>query len=360
MSATRAIRQFYRNPENAFKDGFHLRRKSKRVNDGLYWKYHYFLPASIMPVINFLKGYFEIIDSICDVPVVHRFRNSKMEYAMTAVDVLYEIRNRLAVNDEIVLGSEFINPCAWAVIGHNRRGRLARKEFRSLKQIFKHYEQQVTGCRGYNCAVILHRQDETVNRLALMAEKERKSVNLILAVALLLLHDIIKNCGPDCNELKRVFTNDRRASPPETITGWAQACSKHKTPSGQEWSISRDRASYDAAISRFSSKKKYEATMPAYSPKYDYNDFMSDYREHFQQFRQPRKRLAEFAEVEFVDLGFTALITDEKTFNFGEFKTNSKNGRLEIEIEDIDNEMDEANAQLMGAGHIAMLEGWME
>ena len=200
---------------DAFKDGFYERIKVKRHYQTKYDIYHYWLPAKIMPVVRFLKDYFRFLDGLCDTPEEFRYRKTEYEYAETAILLMHFIRNRISVSDPIVIGSKYICPIPWACFGPSvgTNNRIFRNRFITLYNIFDHYDKLLWG-RGYNIASIERPLQLTTDRdpLLSLAGIYERSANYVLATAFLLTADIIRNGGPDCGELRHLFTNDKRYS----------------------------------------------------------------------------------------------------------------------------------------------------
>lgn len=254
LSAPKTERQYYGNPRLAFQDGFYVQKNQKRIADTFYYKYHYFLPNAVMPAIKFLKTYFEKLDKPLP-DYVYRRRTSSMEYAETAVNVLTEIYNRISVCHTILAGSEQLSALPWAVFGKNCR--LTKHNFATINSIFKHYDQFICS-KGYNIATVLYRKDRLCSskKLKVLSERYDKSPNYVLAVAILLLYDLVHNCGPDANEFMMLFNNDKRQTMKDTIARWHEM-RKELIPDSQPREVAE---TYRSAFAPFSPSNYYSKT----------------------------------------------------------------------------------------------------
>ena len=199
---------------DAFKNGLYERSKIKRHYQAKYDRYHYWLPASMMPTIHFLRDYFRFLDALCNTPEEHRYRKTEYEYAETAISIMHIIRNRISISDPIVIGSASINPIPWAIFGPSMgtQNKIFRNRFITPHQIFDYYDGKIWRTKGFNSIAIerpLHMDPDRDPLMTLVGIYDR-SANYILATALLLATDIIRFGGPDCGELRHLFTNDKR------------------------------------------------------------------------------------------------------------------------------------------------------
>jgi hypothetical protein len=205
-----------KHPRLAFQKGYYERVKVKRHYHQKYDRYHYYLPARMSPVVRFLKRYFQVLDAICDVEKKYRIRQTEFEFAELAILAFHHIRYRCSSCDPIVVGSQYLNPIPWAVFGPTLGvpNKIVRNHFTCTQDIFQHYDQYMWG-GGYNVTTIerpLGTKAET-DALIILADIYDRSANFILAMTLLLLCDLIKHCGPDADEFRPLFTNDRRRRP---------------------------------------------------------------------------------------------------------------------------------------------------
>lgn len=211
-------------PREAFLSGFYEKTKSKRIADEKYVKHYYYLPNSLNGTLRFLKKYFQILDNPLPRRQVRR-RTSPMEFADVAIFTIWEIRSRISGEECIIAGTQTLGPIPWAIFGyeqHSIGNKLAKNYFRTLDDVFDHYSDFIEGSRGFNCNVILHREDLGNDSLMQLSNYYGKSVNYILATAILLLSDLIRNCGPDANEFQWLFSNDRSQSQKEVFEHWKE------------------------------------------------------------------------------------------------------------------------------------------
>jgi len=206
--------QFYRKcPEKAFLEGYVSSYGWKRIEDTHYLKYHYYMPARMSSVVRHLQKYFESIRrTTLEADPVQRpstqIRRSKWDFADTAIKTFMQIRRRIRRNDPIIAGSQEISPCPWAIFGKLTDERLAKHVFEDMESILSYYTRFLLS-KGFNTVKVYHSSKRDAGRIRIISKTFSESTNVVLAVALLLLYDIIRNCGPDSCEFLDLWTNEK-------------------------------------------------------------------------------------------------------------------------------------------------------
>lgn len=212
-------KRFSKNSESGFNRDIHFKIGVASHSDIKYDLYQYFVPSSLLPVVKFLKKYFQFLDTICESPQIFSYRNTELEYADTAILALHQIRKAICKGQSIIAGCSKISPVPWAVFGSSSEipNKLFRKHFYSVNSILEYYSPFI--CKSPFVSLKIHRPHHINNQdpLQEFSKTYNKGVNFILSASLLLLSDIIKHCGPECPELNCAFTNDIREETADEI-----------------------------------------------------------------------------------------------------------------------------------------------
>jgi len=298
-------------PKEAFFSGRYYRTKIKRHRKKKYDQYHYYLPVNIAPMLQFFKRYFYELDQFYDdLPPKKRYRQSEFEFPEMAIDALHLIRARIAINEPMITGSPMLSPVAWAVFGPNYDECWGREHFVNMQDVLRHYKSFIPA-RGFNPVNIARplKTRPELDRLVVFAELFNESVNVILTCGLYLLFDLIRYCGPDCNEFHFLFSNNMNRRQISDIPTWYQARSRvipdDKPDFGDLW-LKEQRHNHSI---RLSQRTKY--------------------------FHYPARDWPGYCDVEITDApAHVDLIEGEKVELFGEPKEKKKNKPPLQNIED--------------------------
>jgi hypothetical protein len=204
MQAQSQLLEHYRlNPNKAWRDGYTTRLYSHWIDADIYDVYQYYMPCHAAKRIRFVKEYFQkIIEP--STPWQFKRRKCWQEFVETSVAILARTDNLMRRNITIIAGSESVNPSIpWALFGECSEI-FARFTFKKISDILDHYETYLSG----NCYPV----EFHFKNMAHLPEK-LGNPNQVVAAALVLVYDIIQECGPDCNEFFDLFTNDFRKNP---------------------------------------------------------------------------------------------------------------------------------------------------
>lgn len=200
-------RLYYRaNPGLAWDDGFQSATCREFVGPAVYYVHEVYLPKSLKRKIKFLRRWFDIVDRDA-VPAEFRRRQTHHEFAEVALTVASRLDIILSRDGTMVAGSQHLCPVPWAIFG-SPGPRFAQNQFHDFDCLRQHYKDAMRG-RHYPQELYFRGRE---NASVALAKKHDMTPNLIIAIALLLLTDILVNCGPDCVELLDCFTNDYRVS----------------------------------------------------------------------------------------------------------------------------------------------------
>ena len=169
----------------------------------------YCIPTTINPQISFLRKYFRVMDRI-PIPRRHRNRRHFVEYAEAAIMLFARVEQFYRLRRPLIAGSTFLTPCAWVVFGEANAP--ARHRWPAFHDVALHYE------RMWFMPQIQHNNRffhfRKYGRLADdLASHLKSTPHYIMTTALLLLHDVLRYCGPDTYEFSDLFTNDNRDTP---------------------------------------------------------------------------------------------------------------------------------------------------
>lgn len=209
--------RYRKRPKLAFQESYYKRGRIKRHYHQRYARYYYALPAICSSAVCFLKQYFKKLDSYYNLPHERRIRQTEYDYADFSVIALHHILCRIEARNPILVGSMRVSPCPWAVFGPSIgvTNKLIRNRFPSMADIFQHYNEYIWN-NGFNVMAIDRPIEfkSKIDPIEILSEKYCKSSNFILAVSILLLCDLVKNCGPDSEEFRPLFTNDKKEENP--------------------------------------------------------------------------------------------------------------------------------------------------
>ncbi len=221
---SRTEKYYHNHPAEAFEEGFIGKGKVRRHGEHYYHRSHFFLPAATSIIIRLLRRYFNVLDSEQDVPPDHRYRQTKWEFAETAIGIFDDIRRQITMGEHLEGGSDYFCPIPWVVVGPGN-GRYGRNNFpNGLREIFDYYAPFMEQ-GGFNC-VSIDRPECILkgrDKLQILCDIYRHSANFILTCAILFLFDLIIHGGPDCLDFQSAFTNDNRISIPEDTEAWVIA-----------------------------------------------------------------------------------------------------------------------------------------
>jgi hypothetical protein len=203
----------------SFINGVFEQKSTQTINYKYYTKNTYYVPQSIIGTLFELDSYFEQLDNNESLKDKYKIRTQRTEYMDLASNIFKTIRcHLLRSSDELMaLGSNFLCPIPWAILGRKETPRLAQHYFRNFDQFITHYnrfedETEITK--------VTINQRPTQNYFLEVSIKSKLSINLIVSMSVLLLKDIIENCGPDCMEFREAYTNDSRDTFESAIPYW--------------------------------------------------------------------------------------------------------------------------------------------
>lgn len=201
---------YYRdNPGNAWYDGFTNYLCQEIIGPEVYQVHEVYLPKSLKPTIKKLKKHFSKFHNN-GIPYDFRRRKTPCEFVEFALNLL----KKLDISRKgVALGSSFISPVPWATFGSKEM--FARNQFDDIGDLAEHYKGYF---RGGHYALEVHLSN--INIAKSLGKKHNMTANLIIAIALLILTDILINCGPDCIEIFDAFTNDYRDGDRKVIEKW--------------------------------------------------------------------------------------------------------------------------------------------
>lgn len=172
-----------------------------------YQEKHYWLPEKVKNRFEFVKKFFKIQNIVCPVSFPDRRRKSIHETAEACVVILSRIESFMNLGIPVVLGSKFLKDLPWATFG--KTDHFEGIYFEEFKDVIKYYEDYFTGKDFHEIFPFRLCENETRK----LADKYKKNSGEMMALAICLMCDIIWNCGPDCDELFDVFSNDVRDDP---------------------------------------------------------------------------------------------------------------------------------------------------
>lgn len=187
--------------------------RKKRFGKAVYEVSQHFMPEMVFPRVRFLRRYFEHLDkATAPKQASDVYRTEPVELFDTAIDMLWQVRNHLSVNNPYCIGSKHISGVAWGVIGNfDYGGGLARHHWPTFVEMFTYYGDQVLSNTRYDAMNVYRREHVAFNKARNLAGALDQSESIVLAIAILFLYDIVKNCGPDSEHFLEVFTNDSRS-----------------------------------------------------------------------------------------------------------------------------------------------------
>ncbi len=184
------------------------RMYSQEVEGVPYEVYRYWIPCNLNSKIDVIKKWGQ---AICRESIPKRFRRRKnrSEYAETAVMIFARIDQFISLDIPFTVGSGYLSQNQWATFGEVENPN-SEHTFRRMADIGYHYKKNIVGTG--RIAHYFHFRTYPLLAQAL-AYKHDTSAHNIMSVAILLLHDLIVNAGPDCEEFYDLFTNDTRVKP---------------------------------------------------------------------------------------------------------------------------------------------------
>jgi hypothetical protein len=198
-------REFYDdNPDKAWYDGYSAIPYQEVIGPELYEVRRFYFQKTLKKKIKAIRKWFYKIDNP-NVPYDYRRRQTPEEFAELALVILSRIDVSFRSPLPFVVGSEHISPVPWAIFGKSE-SLFGVNQFESLFDVYDYYKNYF---RGECYAQDLHFR-YIGNSSRQLGVKYNMTANLVIALALLLLTDIIINCGPDCVQLFECFTNDYR------------------------------------------------------------------------------------------------------------------------------------------------------
>ncbi len=226
VSDTSRTEKYYRDhPAEAFEQGFVGSGKVRRHGKHYYHRAYFFAPSATSMIIRLLTKYFSALDTQQNIPANYCYRNTKWEFAETAIGIFDDIRKRISVGEHLEVSSDYICPIPWAVIGPGK-GRYGQNNFpNGLQDIFNHYTPFMEK-GGFNCVSIdrPRRIWNGVDKLqTLINIYHQRSANFIFTCSILFLFDLVLHGGSDCKDFRSAFTNDNRIGVVEDMDSWANA-----------------------------------------------------------------------------------------------------------------------------------------
>jgi len=201
------LERYKKNAKAGYRAGFTLHLYSEQVEDELYETHQYFLPCQVAKRVRFMRNFFQTLHDP-NIPVDYRRRQNPVEFAETCIMVLSRVDMMCSTDSAIVAGSKYVSGVPWAIFGE-RVDLYAQNDFRDLPQVAQFYKHYLTGA----CYPISFHFRSAPNLPKKIAKKYKKHPNWVMALAVALCYDIVRNCGPDCFEFFDLFTNDSRESP---------------------------------------------------------------------------------------------------------------------------------------------------
>lgn len=181
--------------------------------DGIDYKViRYYVPQNVIHKARKVKEYFQLLDD--RVPFKFRRRKSHIEFVDTALVCLERIARVSELRSSLVAGSSHIRPIPWAIFGKSERD-YCQYKFETLDHLIRFYKKSYG--KTYYYIDIHHRSSgRSLKVLQGMSKMYGYGVTAIISVAIYLIHDLIRNIGPDCEDFFDLCSNDVRDTP-ETI-----------------------------------------------------------------------------------------------------------------------------------------------
>jgi hypothetical protein len=176
------------------------------IRNEIYEVHRYWMPHNAGSRLKFLRKFFKLLDKDY-IPHNHKRRKDSSEFADAALIILARLDQLFDLNVPFVAGSAYLSPEPWAMFGKGETD--AHFHFKDMESIFDYYKPAIV--RGDNGPEQFHMR-LAKNLPTELSDKHRYTPNLVVAVAIYLLYDILINCGPDCTEFADLFSNDRRIS----------------------------------------------------------------------------------------------------------------------------------------------------
>lgn len=206
-------------PAKGWFDGIYAKTHYEVVGPEVYEVWRCYLPKILKKKIKEVRTWLRRIDDD-DIPLEYRRRRTNQEYAELALSVLARLDTMQSAGQSYMLGSQYVCPVAWASIGPPNG--LAKNCFVSMNCIREHYDRYLNG-EYYAQDIYLLQTGSVPTKIG---KKYEMTANLVIALAILLLTDIIMNCGPDCVAVFDVYSNDYRDTPGVETTAWKKKTKK--------------------------------------------------------------------------------------------------------------------------------------
>lgn len=178
------------------------------IKKEFYEVHRLWVPHNLEKHVKFLRRYFRVMDRDTT-PHIYKRRKSALEYAETAVMMLARLDALCDMDIPVAAGSTYLATTPWAVFGEAPETR-AKLKFRDFEDIATHYYDTIV--RGGSSPEYLHFR-VAPSLLRQLSNKHKQTSHFIVSVALALLYDLVTRCGPDCEVIHDLFSNDLRETP---------------------------------------------------------------------------------------------------------------------------------------------------
>lgn len=206
------------NPYFAFLDGYSNFLGTTEIEKNTFLNYRYFFPVDVLIEYYTINTYFDILISeyAKKIPSKCMRRTNFFGTVDLALGILQRLEMLLSFGNEIMIGSKYLSPVAWAYIGAGSSQTYSNKKFESIWDIISNYfEPFISPLTDISPLVVYHKKDG-LNFLYSLSSPNVKfshlSISIIISSAILFLSDLLKNCGPDVEEFFDLFTNDLTVS----------------------------------------------------------------------------------------------------------------------------------------------------
>lgn len=211
--------------KTSFQNGVYHIKEQITIDHLFYTKYVYYLPGFVIDALYEIEYYFEKVDNFDkNLKKIDRIRHHPHEFVDTASIIFAKIRKHLLIGslprEPIILGSGFLCPVAWAILGESKETTFSKHYFKRLSEFLDYYMLQIQEEESFSRLSIYQRPAN--NHFIEVSRKSKFSVNLIVSIAILFLKDLIENCGPDCGYFLDIFTNNKKHNFITAIPSWRQ------------------------------------------------------------------------------------------------------------------------------------------
>lgn len=190
---------------------FYLREEI--IQSTRYDVYSFLVSSEILSSLRWVRKFYRILYDSKSLPYEYRRRKNSLEYMDTAATLLGRIENAYASNTVTVAGSQFLqkDDKVWSVFG-KCDNLPSENYFDSFNDVIDYYANSTLGKKS-KIQVYFRCKSSVENYFQLIHKKYSINYNSIASLAILLLKDIIFNCGPDVEDFYDLFTNDKRDDP---------------------------------------------------------------------------------------------------------------------------------------------------